>query len=187
MANEVQTSPNKANGIAATIFTGFFTVILGVYLLIGAVGTLPFELTLANSWLPAMFFTFWLICWSNGAIRKSGFLTYVAFVFGTLGLMFALINGGTGFSVVWPLLVALPGIASFFAIWGSKVKRFHVKSVIFFGSMAAFWFLFSSGVIAQWWIVFIVCVVLVGVFIVINAVTSRRGQWDDGDRPQRKR
>jgi len=181
--------PSKARGIAAHFIWGLLIIAFGVHLLLGSLEKLPEPLTLENSWLIAFFATLWLMGFTGGILRKNPFELYVGFIFFTLGLMF-LLNTFTELTFkveLWPMLIAIPAVSSFFALWPSRVKRFHVKCIILSASLALFWFLYSTGVIEKWWIVLIICVIVVGLFVIVNAVTARKGQWDDGDRPQRKR
>jgi hypothetical protein len=187
MANVEQIRPSNTRSIAATIISGLAVILFGVWLLIGFVGTLPAGLVIGTTWLPALFLMLGMMSLFNGLLRKSGISTYFAAIFLMLALIIGLVNlERTTWDVIWPLFIAIPAVASFFALWQTTVKRFHLKSIILFGAMSGFWFLFSSGAIAQWWIVFIVCLIVFGLFIVINALTTHKGRWDDGDRPQRK-
>jgi uncharacterized membrane protein HdeD (DUF308 family) len=67
-------------------------------------------------------------------------------------------------------------------------KNLLLKGIILFGGLGVI-FMIQVFFAAHFHVMLAVgiAVIMVGLFMFINVATSRRGRWDDGDRPQRKR
>jgi hypothetical protein len=176
--------------LLSTIFCSLELIAFGVLLLalyfINKDNPLPDIWQVETIWLPALLGLFWLMCLTNSVFMKNTVTLWISFVFLTCLVAWLLVNvgGNVGYKDIYPIYVAIPAIASAGTILFSKDKNLHLKTVIFFGAIAFILFLNSLGDVS-WFVLGPIIAVVVGAFIFINAVTSKKGRWDDGDRPQR--
>lgn len=185
MANTRQTTPtNRGNLIAASV-TAFIVVVFGVLLLLAGLGVLRLEL--ARFWWPATAAAIWLSATATGVLRKETWLIWIGGVF--LGLAIAYIADWAtelGAIKLYPFYVAVPAVASLMALPFAQNKSFHLKVIIFFGGLTTL--LAIHVAVEMFWLLTAgIGVIMAGLFMFINVATSKRGRWDDGDRPQRKR
>jgi len=140
-------------------------------------------MTFSDIWLPALFGLLWATGVTIGIVRKS--VNYLSGIFFVLSAVFFIINSDTAlFSQVWPMLLAIPVVCSISALFRSKIKRFHVKCIIFFGLISVEWFLYSFG-IAEWWVSLIVTFVIIAAFITFNAISKKPRRKDSEKLPRK--
>ena len=185
MANERQTlTPNVLNKVAAGV-VALVVTLYGVMLILAGTDTLSFGI--GQFWWPALCVAVWLAGTATGVLRKSSVTVWCAAVFLGLGIM-AILNWHTdlGYAQLYPGFIAIPALASASALFFSKAKRTHLKSIILFSGLTLI-FLIQVFSELNIYLTIGIAVIILGLFMFINVATSRRGRWDDGDRPQRKR
>ncbi|HEY8389448.1 MAG TPA: hypothetical protein VIL26_00615 [Clostridia bacterium] len=187
--NPEQKLPRYNLSLLSTVLCSLELILFGVFLLVVNFKPdfLGSEWTVARIWLPATLGVIWLICLTHSLIIKNTVTLWISFVFATCLAAWLIHNvGGVGYERFYPIYVAIPAIASAGTLLFSKDKNLHLKSIVFFGGVALILFLNSAARI-DWWIIAPIVVIMVGLFIFINAITTKKGRWDDGDRPQRDR
>lgn len=185
--NPEQKLPKYNQSLLSTVFCSLELILFGVFLLVVSFNEnlLGPEWGVSKIWLPATLGLFWLICLTHSAFMKNTVTLWISYVFLTCLAAWLIVNlGGKEYSQIYPIYVAIPAIASAGTILFSKDKNLHLKSIIFFGAVAIILLLNSLGGL-DWFIIAPIVVIVIGAFIFINAITSRKGRWDDGDRPQR--
>ncbi|HEY8420032.1 MAG TPA: hypothetical protein VIL03_06340 [Clostridia bacterium] len=187
--NAEQKLPSANRSLLSTVLCSLELIAFGVFLLvlyfINKENPLPEIWHVETIWLPATLGIIWLISLTHSAVLKNTVTLWVSFVFLTCLAAWLLVNvGGKQYIEIYPIYIAIPAIASAGTILFSKDKNIHLKSIVFFGIISFFLFLNSLGDVS-WFVLGPLIVVIIGAFIFINAITSRKGRWDDGDRPQR--
>ncbi len=142
---------------------------------------------IGNMWLTAGLFAVGIAGLISGIFRKNLVAFWISWAFIVPAVVNILVNGGVGtYGELYPVYILTPAIASAFTWLFSRAKSSHLKAIIFFSAVALACFLQSTGVL-DWWYALIIGIVAIGLMVLINAITSRRGRWDDGDRPQRSK
>ena len=185
--NPEQKLPRYNLSLFSTVLCSLELILFGAFLLV--VNFKPDLLgsnwTVSRIWLPATLGLFWLICLTHSLLLKNNVTLWISFVFATCLAAWLIRNlGGVGYDKFYPIFIAIPAIASAGTILFSKDKNLHLKSIIFFGGVALI-LLLNSAIGVDWWVIAPIVIIMVGGFIFINAITSKKGRWDDGDRPQR--
>lgn len=185
MANKKQSTPTNSRNLIAAVGIGILIVAFGVSLLLSGLGLFPVDLT--SFWFPAVCVTLWLGAFLTGALRKESWTVWVGFVF--FGL--AVVNithavSGVGYGKLFPMYIAIPAVCSLVTLLFAQNKKLHLESIILFGGLTV---IFTIQVLTSlnWFITAGIIVIMLGLFIFVNVATSKKGRWDDGDRPQRKR
>jgi hypothetical protein len=179
-------TPSRRLNTVATAICGFWVMVYGIFLLVGFLAP-DLGWDMKALWLPLMFLAFWLIFLTPGVLRRDSGCCWVSGVFLTLFIVFVCTRCfDVPWSIIWPTFLLMPAISAVSSMWLSKNLRGAVKTIVLFVPLAFFWYLFSVGLIKQWWICLIIALIALGAFSMINALTSRKGSWDDGDRLQRK-
>lgn len=178
--------PTNAANIAAAILTSSILVLMGVLMLLSGLDVLGVDIALF--WLPALLIGFGLSQLGTGMLRRSTSLSWCGIVFLACALT-VLIEETTAetYARLYPMFIAAPGIASLLIVAFADNKKLHLQSVVLFGGLSAIFAMQSAGVIRNWLVIAGVAVIMIGLFVFVNVITSRRGRWDDGDRPQRPR
>lgn len=187
--NPEQKLPRYNLSLFSTVLCSLELILFGVFLLL-----VNFKSDLLGSawpvsriWLPATLGLVWLVCLTHSLLLKNTVTLWISFVFLTCLAAWLIHNvGGIGYDKFYPIYIAIPAIASAGTVLFSKDKNLHLKSIIFFGGIAVI-LLLNSAVGVDWWIIAPIVIIMAGAFIFINAITSKKGRWDDGDRPQRDR
>lgn len=185
--NPEQKLPSVNRSLLSTIFCSLELILFGVFLLV-----INFNPNLLGSqwgvsriWLPALLGLFWLISLTHSAFVKNTVTLWISYVFLTCLAAWLIKNvGGVEYKEIYPIYVAIPAIASAGTVLFSRDRNLHLKSIIFFGLIAFILFL-NSFYKVDWWVIAPIVAIMIGAFIFVNAITSRKGRWDDGDRPQR--
>ena len=186
MASYEVKPPTRGRRSLANILSALCIILYGVFLLLyyktEMFGANPHR----NMWLTGLLAAFGLAALLSGIFRKNIVTFWLSWAF----IVPALVNIGAylqvgSYAQLYPLYVLIPAIASAFTWLFSRAKASHLKVIIFFGAAGFACFLQSTGAL-DWWFALIIGVIAVGLMLMVNALTSRRGRWDDGDRPQRK-
>lgn len=138
-------------------------------------------------WLPTVLIGMGIISLTHSLIMRSTSTLWISVVFFVCAINWALVNphlGGLTYKQIYPIYIAIPAIASLISLPFSREKNKHLKSIIFFGAISAILLINSLGKVDMFIIIPIVVIVAAG-FIMVNAITRKKGRWDDGDRPQR--
>ena len=186
--NPEQKLPKYNLSLLSTIFCSLELILFGVFLLVVNFKPdfLGAQWGVSIIWLPVALGLIWLLCLTHSAFLKNTVTLWISFVFLTCLAAWLIKNvGGVGYHKIYPIYVAIPAIASAGTLLFSKDKNLHLKSIIFFGVIAFILFL-NSFYEVDWWIIAPIVAIVIGAFIFINAITSKKGRWDDGDRPQRE-
>lgn len=185
--NPEQKLPRYNLSLFSTVLCSLLLILFGAFLLVVNFkpDLLGSEWTVARIWLPTTLGLFWLICLTHSLLLKNNVTLWISFVFATCLAAWLIRNlGGVGYDKFYPIFIAIPAIASAGTILFSKDKNLHLKSIIFFGGVALI-LLLNSAIGVDWWVIAPIVIIMVGGFIFVNAITSKKGRWDDGDRPQR--
>ena len=185
--NPEQKLPRYNLSLFSTVLCSLELILFGVFLLVVNFKPdfLGAEWTVAKIRLPATLGLFFLICLTHSLLLKNTVTLWISFVFLTCLVAWFIHNlSGIGYDRFYPIYIAIPAIASAGTLLFSKDKNLHLKTIVFFGGIALILFLNSAARI-DWWIIAPIVIIMVGAFIFINAITSKKGRWDDGDRPQR--
>lgn len=183
---EVQ-RPARGRRSAANILSALMIVLYGVFLLLyyktEMFGAEKYDVM----WLTAGLAAIGLAALISGIFRKNIVAFWMAWPFLVCAAVNLAVNFGWGtYGQLYPVYILIPAIASAFTWLFSRSKSSHLKTIIFFSAIALACFLQSTGAL-DWWYALIIGVIAIGLMFLVNALTSRRGRWDDGDRPQRSK
>lgn len=186
--NPEQKLPKYSRSLISTVLSSLELIIFGVFLLVVVFkpSFLGNAYPISVIWLPATLALVWLLCLTHSLLLRNTVTFWLSFVFLTCLAAWYIHNFfAVPYAKIYPIYVAIPAIASAATLLFAKDKSVHLKSVIFFGGIALVLFINSLfGV--DWWIIGPIAIIMAGGFIFVNAITSRKGRWDDGDRPQRE-
>jgi len=160
--------------LACSISAGALLVALGIFLLLVGVGVFPFGLRLAL--IPASLVTVGLIFIVAGIIQDN----VVALWLGCFILAASTVSifaplaytVRRGYSILYPLYIAAPGIACLVTMIYSREFKDHIKAIIFFFVLSGFFFL-NSAFGVPWVIVLPLMLASFGIFIIVVAVIVR--------------
>ena len=178
-------SARRRNG--GNILSALIMVLYGVFLLLyykfETFGTDIFN----NMWLTAGLAAIGLSALISGIFRKNIVAFWLAWAF----IVPAAVNLAVNYELwtygqLYPVYILIPAVASAFTWLFSRAKSSHLKIIIFFSAIALACFMQSTGLL-DWWYALIIGVIAIGLMFLINALTARKGRWDDGDRPQRSK
>ncbi|MDR1094408.1 MAG: hypothetical protein LBL66_09710 [Clostridiales bacterium] len=190
MSNKVMRSPNsRVKAIAFWALSGLALVAFGLFVILAyAVKVIPEPSFGPNLlWLIGLLGFFGLILLARGVFNRSSGHFWLSWVFFWCAAVTAAgAYTDWGFGQIYPAYVLSPAAASAATWLFFRAKAAHLKTVIFFSAISLILFLNSIVAIGvKWpWIVGILVVAL-GLMLLINAFTTRRGRWDDADRAPR--
>jgi len=183
MASYEVKMPSRGVRQTANVLSALCIVLFGVFLLlyyyteIFLFGGERFR----NMWLISMLFAFGLSALISGTLRKNLVTFWIAWPFIVCGMISLAVSLGWGsYGQLYPCYVLIPAVASAFTWLFSRAKASHLRIIIFFGAAAVACFLHSTGAL-DWWLALIIGVIAIGLVFLVNALTSRRGRWDDAD------
>ncbi len=179
MAEEVKTISRFKN-ILMGIFSALAVIAFGLVLLLAAVGRLG-ALDAGDVWLPALLFMLGSIFLFNGLLSDSSIMVWLGALALCCGIIVVIeVNVALSYKELYPLFIAAPGIASLVAMPLAESKVFMLKAFLFFVVIAGIFALSAADRLPIWGVI-AVCIVLVGVFMLINVLVGKGKKWDDPD------
>lgn len=187
MASYEVERPTRGRRSIANILSALMVILYGVFLLlcyqVKMFGEDPPKLL----WLTGLLLMFGLAALISGMFRKNIVVFWIAWPFLVCAAVNIAVNLEWGtYGQLWPCYVLIPAVASALTWLFSRAKASHLR-VIIISCAAAFACFLASTSVLDWWWALIIGVIALGAIFLVNALTARRGRWDDGDRPQRKK
>lgn len=186
MKSKRERTPSQTANIFASIAVSLIIVLAGVLMILSGVNAINIDIK--YFWLPTLLCTLFACGLVIGVFRKETTPLW----FGIVSLVCAVpvvinLTADTAYSVIYPIFIAAPAVASLITVAFADNKKLHLQGIILFGGLALIFLLQSLSLINNWFVIAGIAVVMVGLFFFVAVATSRRGRWDDGDRPQRPR
>lgn len=174
MNNDQEFEITKAQRLVGNLIAGGYTALCGVLLLV--VGLNDFGFTVGQIALPTVLLTVGLVFFTNSIIQKNTVSLWISFVFFVPSLVTYLNNfTALTYGQLYPLYIAIPAIASLFTMTMSRAYKAHLKTIAFFGVIAALFALQSSGLLS-WGVVIPLMLICIGIAIVLFALAIKKDE-----------
>lgn len=149
---------------------GELLVAAGVILALAGTGVISASVRAIAA--PTILFGFGLSVLFSAIVARNALSMWLAGVILACGFtsLFAVITTA-GYSNLFPIYVAAPGIGCVFSIWFAEAKYPQVKAMVFFGAFAAVFSLASSGA-CGWGLTGGLLAACGGLFVIAYAVES---------------
>lgn len=160
----------KNQKVACNIVMGCMLVIAGVILVLAGCGVI--NASVKRIAAPTVLFGIGSAILFSAMIAKNSLSMWIAGIVLTCAVpsLLAAVSAA-GYGVTFPIYIAAPGIGCMFAIWFSEVKFAHIKTILFFGVLAAIFSLASTGV-CGWGLTSGILAAFIGVCVIAYAVGS---------------
>ena len=159
---------SKKQKYLSNIVMGALLIAAGIILVLA--GTDVITAPVRKIAAPTVLFAFGLSVLFSAIIAKNSLSMWIAGVILTCGLTSLLdVVTPAGYSNLYPLYIASPGIGCVFAIWFAESKTAQIKAMAFFGGLSAIFSLQSSGVCA-WGLTSGLLAAFAGVCVILYAV-----------------
>lgn len=176
-------------GIVGNVISALLFMAYGAFLMLVYIPSSGMYTPDKKMWLLGLFAMLGAIMLVQGIFRKSTGTFWMSWIFLTCAVTMVIAEfTKLTYGEIYPLFIAAPAVASAATWIFSRSKSSHLKTIIFFGAIAFICALNSIKQIAlAWYIIVPIIIIAAGGMILINALTMRKGRWDDGDRPQRSK
>lgn len=161
---------DKKQKVACNIAMGVILVIAGVIIILAAVGVLPVSARVITA--PTVLFGVGAALLATALISKNSVSMWISGVVLACGMTSLLaVTTPAGYSELYPIYIAAPGIGCVCAMLFAEAKTPLVKAALFFGGLSGVFALKSSG-LCGWGITGGVLAAYVGVCVLVFAISK---------------